>query len=138
MPGDPTIHSLAFDGRIQELQQLLQQHPSQIDARNEDGDTPLHYACWAKQLGVVGVLLAFSPDVNAKGCYGRTPLHYAVHEGSPISVPVVISLLNAGADPGIADSNGFSPADWAKVEMVEGLPDVLTYLHEAEDRRNKP
>jgi ankyrin repeat protein len=89
---------------------------------------PLHIACWQKQLGIIGVLAAHQPDVNARGCYGRTPLHYAVHEGGPLSVPIVADLLARGADPSIRDDNGFTVEDWAKVEMDEGLPDVLALL----------
>src|SRR5712691_11119096 len=122
------IHELAFYGHCERVCELLRENPSLVNQRNADGDTPLHFACWGKQNGLIGSLMAFGPDVNAGGCYGRTPLHYAVHEGRAISVPIVGGLLSEGADPSLKDNNGYTPADWARVEMSEGLGEVLELL----------
>lgn len=97
-------------------------------AKSQDGDTALHVACWQKQNAIVGTLLAYDPDVNARGAYGRTPLHYAVHEGTAGSAAIVAALLNAGANPDLRDDLGFTVEDWAKTEMDEGLAAVLDVL----------
>jgi uncharacterized protein len=102
--------------------------PSLVSSVTPDGDTPLHIACWQKQFAIIGTLLAYHPDLNARGCYGRTALHYAVHEGRAISVPIVGVLLAMGANPLVQDDNGFSVEDWAKVEMYDGLAEVLDML----------
>ena len=73
--------------------------------------------------------------MNARGCYGRTPLHYAVHEGRAISVPILGVLLAMGADPSIVDDNGFSVEDWAKTEMSDGLAEVLEMIRRARGTR---
>jgi ankyrin repeat protein len=126
---DPdNIHDLVFEGHAPEVGRLLIENPDLVHLRNKDGDTPLHFACWAKQVGLLGTLLAHNPDVNARGCYQRTPLHYAVHEGRTISVPIVHALLQYGADPDLRDDAGFTPADWAKIEMEDGLAAVLEML----------
>jgi ankyrin repeat protein len=110
--------------------------PSLLHAQTSDGDTPLHRACWHKQLAIVGILLADGADVNGRGCYGRTPLHYAVHEGRAISIPIVAALLGRGADPNLRDNNGFSVEDWAKIEMDDGLSEVLGLLRERSRTRD--
>jgi len=122
------VHRLIFQGRSQELSKLLIEHPDLAQARNADNDMPIHSVCWAKQVGMLGILFAHNVDLNARGCYGRTPLHYAVHEGHKISVPLVAALMAHGADPSVRDDSGFTPADWAKIEMDEGLPEVLDFL----------
>jgi ankyrin repeat protein len=126
------LADLIVKGDVDGVAAALHADPSLIDAPDANGNLPLHNACWQKQLGIIGVLAAYSPDVNARGCYGRTPLHYAVHEGDVISVPVVVDLLGRGADPTIRDDNGFTPEDWAKVEMEAGLPEVLKLLRDAQ------
>ena len=120
---------MAFDGDIEGVSHYLSTNPNEVDSLDQLGNTLLHTACWGKQLGVIGVIMAFAPNVNAIGCHGRTPLHYAVHEGSAVSLPIINSLLAAGADARIKDDEGFTPADWAKVEFFDSsLVPVLKAL----------
>jgi ankyrin repeat protein len=123
-------------GDARGVSDALRADPLLIGARTADGDMPLHLACWHKQIEIVGVILAYGPDLAARGCYGRTPLHYAVHEGRPISVPIVGILLAMGADPSAVDDNGYSVEDWAKTEMSDGLAEVLDMIRRASGNRH--
>ena len=123
------LNALITNGDLVAVAVALRDNPAVIGQRTADGDSILHIACWQKQLGIVGTILGYGPDVNATGCYGRTPLHYAVHEGRWISVPIVGMLLKAGANPLIRDAKGFSVEDWAKIEMAEGLAEVVDMIH---------
>jgi ankyrin repeat protein len=115
-------------GDVRGVAEALRADPLLAAGKTPDGDTPLHIACWQKQIAIIGTILAYFPDLNARGCYGRTALHYAVHEGRAISVPIVGLLLAMGADPSLRDDNGFSVEDWAKIEMYDGLAEVLDML----------
>ena len=115
-------------GDVRAVADALRADPSLVTSRTADGDTPLHIACWQKQLAIIGIIAAYGPELDARGAYGRTPLHYAVHEGRDISVPIVGLLLGLGANPTIRDSKGFSVEDWAKIEMSDGLEDVLAMI----------
>ncbi len=76
MKSDFDPYEAAFSGDTEGLEHFLFHNPDSIDTKDEDGDTLLHMACWGKQIGNIGILLANKPDVNAIGCLGRTPLHY--------------------------------------------------------------
>lgn len=122
------LSSMITRGDVVGVGGALRADPSLVSVRTVDGDAPLHIACWQKQLAIVGTLLGYGPDLDALGAYGRTPLHYAVHEGGAISVPLVGMLLAAGARPDLRDENGFGVEDWAKIEMSDGLEGVLDLI----------
>lgn len=121
-------------GDVRGVTSALRADPSLVTSKTKDGDTALHIACWQKQIAIIGTILAYEPDLNARGCYGRTPLHYAVHEGGPISIPIVKLLLSSGAQGSLRDDNGFSVEDWAKIEMHDGLAEVLDMLRRNAER----
>jgi ankyrin repeat protein len=66
-----------------------------INARDEQNQTPLHLAAGRGHTPVVKLLLERGADVNAKNLLGRTPLLVHVYRGS---LDIVRALLNAGAD----------------------------------------
>jgi hypothetical protein len=106
----------------------LRDDPALVRATTAEHDTLLHLACWQKRADLVALLLNAGADVNVAGCYGRTPLHYAVHEGGPESVPLVAALRAVGASPTLTDDFGHTVAAWAEIEMVGALDEVLALL----------
>lgn len=110
------VHAVE-SGSFAAVEQALNAEPGLITARTGDEDTLLHLACWQKQTAIAALLLARGADPNARGCYGRTSLHYAVHDGREVSVELVRQLLAHGADPWIAEIHGFTADAWARQEM---------------------
>ncbi|MCY1055535.1 ankyrin repeat domain-containing protein [Nannocystis sp. SCPEA4] len=104
-------------GAADEVAAAVLADPALLSARTADGDTLLHVACWQKQAAIVAVLLARGADANARGFHGRTALHYAVHDGREVSVAIVRSLLDHGADPTLRDAGGHTPDARAQQEM---------------------
>ena len=49
-----------------------------MNAKNNDGDTPLHIASAFGPKAMVELLLANKADINAKDNRGKTPLDFAV------------------------------------------------------------
>src|SRR5688500_17134540 len=122
------IFTLVNDGYYDKVEQLLLANPDLVFARHAIGDQPLHIACLRKHVGMLGLLFTCGAPVNSRGSGGMTPLHYAVYEGTEISIPIVSVLLAEGADPSIRNDQGWTPADFAKIDMTRGLGEVLAVL----------
>ena len=60
---------------------LLKKESIDVNAKNEDGQTPLHFAARRGHTETVKYLVEKGADVNAKNKYGQTPLHYAARRG---------------------------------------------------------
>lgn len=110
---DETIHSVlrvVKAGRTAEVAQMLEQDPSLIAARDNQGTTLLHWAVDGGDLNLIDLLLPCGVDINGQSNEGVTALHWAAHYGG---LPVVRFLLQHGADPVIATNQGQTPLHWA-------------------------
>lgn len=77
--------------------------PSEVQARDTDGTTPLHWAVRADDLALSTRLVDAGADAGAANRYGVTPLSLAAVNGD---AAMIAMLLDAGADPNAAVSRG--------------------------------
>lgn len=93
------LHRAAEAGDLELVRELLGQG-CPINAFDELGQTPLHYAVLGEHLNVIDVLLRSGADVNAhdERVIGNTPLGEAA---STCSLRMARLLVEAGADPTI-------------------------------------
>ena len=109
----------AEKGNIEAVKQHLAAG-ADVNAKREDGMTPLHHA--TKNTGhweIVELLIAEGADVNVKsadGSGGRTPLHFAAYYGHE---EIVELLISKGADVNAKRSNGATPLDLALGETAD-------------------
>ena len=110
-----------------------------VNAKNDNDETPLHVAYEKEQIEVVKILLNAGANVNAENYDDGTPLHLAAEKGQ---VEVVKALLDTGADVN-AEQNSFSDntplhiaAEKGQVKVVEALLDASADIH-AQDRRDR-
>ncbi len=115
-------------GRMQVVRTLLE--VSEVDARNEQGSTPLHFAAFGGHVAVAGLLLGAGADKNARNLLNRTPLHLAAERGHAESVH---QLLVAGADIDARDTAGQRPDDGAH-KAVQPLFRAFRASHKAAQR----
>lgn len=81
-----------------------------VNARDEFGDTPLHNACQGGRIQLVNLLISNGADVNAVNHKPQTPLHKVVVEvlhgkGSSLWRNIGRSLLESGAKPELIDQD---------------------------------
>jgi ankyrin repeat protein len=104
-PPVETIHQAAFRGNLEAVKKLLAGDPALVDARNDNGITPLGFAAALGHTEVVKLLVERGADVNARDRQGTTPLFIAVWRNRP---EIVRFLLAKGADVSAAGAAGSS------------------------------
>jgi len=112
-----TLHDVAWQGRVEAIGALVDAG-ADVEARNEDGRTPLHLAARQGHSEVIRALADVGADVDAAAGKGARPLHLAAWQGHPEAVR---ALLDAGADAGAQTADGRLPADVA-AEAVKTHP----------------
>ena len=108
--GDTLLHNATFGCGHNgiEVIKILISAGIDVNAKNRDGTTPLHYAAIStnihiaasSQVKVVEYLVSVGADVNAKNYKGETPLHVAVSRGR---IEVVKFLVSKGANVNAKD-----------------------------------
>ena len=121
---------------------LLIAYGADVNARGEEGNTPLHNFIEQDLDDCVRLLLKHSPDINAVSGYGDTPLARAIIWGKE---ELVLLLLKAGADPNAGRANSkpllvaagrdISPA--VIMKLIETGADVTARNEEGESVLHK-
>jgi ankyrin repeat protein len=74
-----------------------------VNAKDEAGNTALHCATWRNNLDMVKLLIQHGADVNAQGEDGETALHWAVGHDN---LDIATLLIQHGADVNAKDNKG--------------------------------
>lgn len=102
--GNTLLHYAASSGQT-EIVELLLRYRANINARNNNGDTPLHKAVYEQRENIVRILLERGARIVVNK-NKKTPLHMAA---TGRNVDIVELLLMHGANPNIQDSHGNTP-----------------------------
>ncbi|CAM6038729.1 unnamed protein product [Sphagnum compactum] len=103
-----------------------------LNATNDEENTPLHLAAKEGHVKIVDVMLQFAREltINANNIRGNTPLHLAAIHGH---VDVVNKLLEPKFEVGLNDRNrqGHTPLHFATIKCY---PDVVKVLCDTQQR----
>ena len=94
------IHEFAKKGDLDEVKAWIEKDPELVKAKDEDGRTPLHWACRGVHLDIVEYLVEEGADVNAVDNNKIVPLHSLASRNSAAAIAV---LLDNGADVDFKD-----------------------------------
>jgi ankyrin repeat protein len=100
----PLIDAIQFHQT--DVVKLLIEKGAKVNAKDEFGDIPLHYAALSANVEVVELLIAKGTNVNAKGYWRYTPLHNAAKTGSK---DVIDLLLKNGAKVNVKNIYNVTP-----------------------------
>ncbi len=77
-----------------------------LEAVDENGDTPLHYAVKNEDYDLLDIILSYVPDLDVENLEGDSALHLAVKVGNS---EIVRMLLDFGANSLVKDSRKRTP-----------------------------
>ena len=103
--------------------ELLLAHGADVNARNQTGEAPLHYASKTDNTAIMELLIAHKAEVDAKARDGATPLLAAV-AAARLNAAKVLLAHKADVNAKIAGSVGNFTVS-AKPRVVE-IPKIMT------------
>ena len=120
--GKNVLHFAAESNQPSILVYFLLNEPLEITSVDENGSTPLHWACYSGAFESVNYLLSLDANINALDNEKYTPLHLAVTNNKE---KIVKFLLQKGADKTIANKKKELPIDIARKKNLINIENLL-------------
>jgi ankyrin repeat protein len=117
----PTIHIAASVGSLEKLRKYVKAS-TDVDTKDEGGQTPLLRAIKGRHIDVVKFLIEAGADVNRVDTQGYVPL---VHVLWALDSDTVRLLLDKGADVQAKDASGYTPLHWAVMMGSTELTELI-------------
>ncbi|KAK4446675.1 ankyrin repeat-containing domain protein [Podospora aff. communis PSN243] len=103
----------------------VESDPHPMNALDDLGYTPLHWAVRRRDVHGVTLLLASTSDTEIRDRNGRSPVHLAARAGL---VDITAQLLRVGSNPNARDINGKSPLHLAVGSSEPGSTETTNLL----------
>ncbi len=114
------IHFAAQGNKPWPIAYFREEHSMSLDEKDDDGNTPLHWACNFGSAIAAEFLLKWTDALNERNNLGLTPLHLAVNCAiASDNVRLAKILLFAGADRQVQDNKGQRPIDLVRKAETE-------------------
>jgi Ankyrin repeats (3 copies)/Ankyrin repeats (many copies) len=125
--GANPLHAAAYSGNLEVARILIECVPAHVNARSDNGSTPLYWASESRNFNdgsVIRLLHDHGADINLQNKERGTPLHRASQKGT---LDVVRLLLELGADVEAERDDGKTAL---QVAADEGHDKVVELLRE--------
>ena len=123
--GSTALHWACYKPVQPGLLRLLLDSGANRNARDQLGQTPLHFAAAHADTLSLSILLDAGADIFATDAKGRTPLHFAAAEGNNAAIRC---LLRRGAPINALDFSGNTPLEMAAAEERRGACRIMEEL----------
>ena len=120
--GKNVLHMAAEGNQPSMIIYLIEEEHQSPTSIDENGSSPLHWACYFGAEEAVNFLLYLKANINQCDKENITPLHLAVNEGKE---NIVLKLLQKNADRNIANNKGELPIDIARKKNNVKIEQIL-------------
>ena len=120
--GKNVIHMAAEGNQPSMMIYLISKQHQSSQSVDENGSTPLHWACYSGAEESVNFLLNLEANINAQDKEKLTPLHLAVLGGRE---KIVLKLLQKNANKNLTNIRGELPIDLAKKKNQKRIAMIL-------------
>ena len=127
--GRTNLHHAAVSNDPQLVTDLLNKGDD-INAKDENGDTPLMLAAQTGHTELCGILIDAGADINLQNNTGATALHQAIGKNRTKTVKF---LIENGADLSIENNSGVTPLGYSN---QYGNSEISSLLCQAEEKQN--
>lgn len=104
--GNTPLHQCCYNGHGEVVMRMLQKPNIEIDATNDEGETPLCIAVKENNLYITELLLNAGADANKKDDDGQSLLHMAAKQRK---LHMADALIRKGADVNCQNKYGETP-----------------------------
>ncbi len=133
------IHEAVKAGDLTAVRSLIDKDPGLVNARDETGRSPLHWAARGTDIEVLEYLVEKGADLNFPDNNGTAPLHSLASRGNAEGIKI---LLNKGADIEIKAPNESTPLHFAvlgrRAEIVRLLLKCGAKLESRDEQGRTP
>ena len=119
------LHIAAQNNKLNMMILFKEKYKFDIESTDDEGSTPLHWACYTNSFNCVEYLLSFNINVNIQDKEGLTPLHLCIIGKNNYNI--IKLLLQYKANPDICDNKGYSCFDLCEIKNKFDVIYVLKY-----------
>ncbi|KAK9877705.1 hypothetical protein WA026_019385 [Henosepilachna vigintioctopunctata] len=124
---DQTNWTAESECRLEETCFQLLKGSVVLNKRTAWGDTPLHIACSEANSRCIEGILDLKPNTNIQNQMLYTPLNVFI-DRPPQNESILRKLLDAGANPNIAEADGYSPLHTLALQPETGKTRIFARL----------
>uniref|UniRef100_A0A8D0HSE5 Acyl-CoA-binding domain-containing protein 6 n=1 Tax=Sphenodon punctatus TaxID=8508 RepID=A0A8D0HSE5_SPHPU len=115
---DKNIFDYCRENNIDHVTKAIRAKKMDVNMRDEEGRTLLHWACDRGHKELASILLQNTANINSQDDEGQTALHYA---SACEFLDIVELLLKSGADPTLRDQEGCLPEEVTDCKVITCL-----------------
>ena len=120
--GKNVIHMAAEGNQPSMMIYLISKEHQSSQSIDENGSTPLHWACYSGAEESINFLLNLGANIDAQDKEKLTPLHLAVIGGRD---KIILKLLQKNANKNLANIRGELPIDLARRKNLKKIVLIL-------------